>query len=78
MDLKEFKKVVVFAKKHGVRALTIEGFAVEFFQGVLPTPQRKLKAAPAEPETGNMKVPDMPPTLDQINQYIYSQNEEVG
>lgn len=71
MDLKEVKRIVAFARKAGLSRLALDGLSFEFSSDPLP-PVKKPPAAETEPAGPK---PDPGPTLDQINQFIYGQDE---
>lgn len=75
MDFREIKKLTAYARRSGVKHLKLDGFEIEFQDGApAPEPLRKPKLAPVQESSIPAPPPD--PTLDQINQYIYGNNEE--
>lgn len=77
MDFKEFKKIIAFAKKQGLKSLSLDGLHVEFQEGYLaPQAMRKPKAKAHDVKEPLVKAPDAAPTLDDINRFIYEDGEE--
>lgn len=74
MDLKEVKKIVAFAKKAGISSMTMDSLSFVFSSDPLPVLQKGQKV----PEVPEKKLPEPKPgpTLDDINQYIYGQDDE--
>lgn len=77
MDLKELKKLTHHARKCGIKFIKMGDFEMELDHSAPPSrPMGKLKRlAPLFEE----KSPEIPqePTLDQINQFIYSNVDEA-
>jgi len=83
MDLKEIKKIANFASRAGVKSIKIDGLEISFKDEIIfqrprapgLVPDGKTKAAKDEP---TVPPREPPPTLDEINQYIYGQTDEAG
>lgn len=73
MDLKEIKKITAFARRAGLKSLKFNGVELEFGDQVAKPQAKRLKL---------VEDPGIPviaePTLQQINDYIYGNDEEVG
>lgn len=76
MDLKEIKRLVTYARNAGIHFIKVDGLEIQFketFEG--RRTRRTLATSPAFEKT----VKGGPaPTLEDINDYIYGQNEELG
>lgn len=73
MDLKEFKQLVRFARKSGIKSAKFNGFEFEF-QDKVPFPKpRGLKTI--QEITKAPKQAQVEPTFDEINQYIYGNTD---
>jgi hypothetical protein len=75
MDFKEFKKIILFAKKQGLKSLSMDGLHVEFGEDIQRAPilQAPKVSSAKEPL---LRAPDPAPTLDDINKFIYAEGEE--
>lgn len=71
MELKEIKKIVVFARKSGIRALSSGDLSFELFDGKPRTRSAKRITVTDAP----IKSSAQDPTLEEINKYIYSDEE---
>lgn len=74
MDLKEAKKLINYARSAGIKTFKLGDLEVDFRQEITIEPRKRLKSVPKADEV-KLPPPDAPPTLDQINQYIYGDGE---
>lgn len=72
MEFKEIKKLILFARKSGVRALTVGDVAFELYENKtqMTRSQRKLTA-----RDDVVTEISQEPTLEDINNYIYKDEE---
>lgn len=65
MMLSEAQALIVWARKHRVKSIAIDGLSFELFE-----PGEKRPKIQASPEKSPPHSPSLP-TLDQINEFIY-------
>ena len=75
MDLKEFKKIALFAKRVGIQKLKCGDTEIDFGSTGIHQPIEKPEPLKVEAEIPLPSVPDSP-TLDQINKFIYGATDE--
>jgi len=80
MDLKEIKKLVHFARRAGVKTLTVNGMTVEFKDEIIIQKPRAPRLVKSDAKESQAKAPEIPvvPSLDEINKFIYEQQDEAG
>lgn len=71
MDLKEIKKITAYAKKAGIKSLKFGDVEIVFGDHLPSKPRLVPEEVSSKPQV------QQPPTLDEINAYIYSV-DEVG
>ena len=77
MDLKEFKRIVLFAKKTGVKSIKVQGFEIELYESALVSKRAPKSGLPQDEKQSIETNIATEPNLDQINQYIYGMTQEV-
>jgi hypothetical protein len=79
MDLKEIKRIASFAKRNGIKRISVNGLDLEFNELVVfpKRARQNISAVPNERDP-NRPAPLPEPTLEEINQYIYGNVDEVG
>ena len=75
MTLKEIKSLIKFAKKSGLKSISIGDVSVEFVESQV-TPPKAQAQAPKEKEVVYPPI-DPGPTLEQINKFIYEDAESA-
>lgn len=73
MNFDEMQRIVSFAKKARLKSITMDGVTFEFFER---GPRKKRAPKSEEPSTPIRQEPK-PPTLDDINKFIYDNREEI-
>jgi hypothetical protein len=75
-DLKDAKRLIAYARKVGAKSLRWGDLEIEFHApGVIPPRQRgSVDASAKGSEPTPLTAPEAPPTLDQINEYIYGKS----
>lgn len=80
MDLKEIKKITNFARRAGVKSIKIDGLEISFKDEIIiqrPRTPRLVKPEAGKTELKQGGIPT-PPTLDEINKFIYEEKPEAG
>lgn len=73
MELREIKKITAYARRAGIKSLEVNGFKIELHDFALfPKAPTAKPGAPDPAIEKSTQAPDPGPTLDQINEYIYS------
>lgn len=70
MTAAELKDLILFARRNRVKSISIDGASFELF-----TPGKKQPKAESNPEKPTVSIPKLP-TLDQINDFIYTDPPE--
>jgi hypothetical protein len=75
MELKEIKQLILFAQRNGIKRLRVGDISVSFQDAVIFPKKTAVKGFEGEPKSSTtVSVPDQPPSLEQINAYIYGQD----